>query len=128
MKNLNGYKIVQDYLSRTGELWHTEVFDAKGKRIALKDHISNEVIKTYYLEGKILYDEDGGIDIAYKKESHISFKFENGNLKTIYLSFDEPYFQLEKFLKDYQELLPFMTPEILAYFSNEELLIPNLEL
>jgi hypothetical protein len=128
MKNLNGYKIVQDYISRTGELWHTEVFDLKGKRIVLKDHISNELIKTYYLEGKILYDENGEIDIAYKKESHISFKFENGTIKTIDLSFDEPYFQLEKFLRDYQELLPFMTPEILAYFSDEELLVPNSEL
>ena len=129
MKNLNGYKIIQDYLSRTGELWHTEVFDVKGKRIALKDHISKEITKTYYLEGKILYDEDGEIDIAYKETSTIDFGYTKKGLEIV-VRFDhsDPYTSVERFVRDWQELLPFMTSEILTYFINEEPLIPPIEL
>jgi len=129
MEIINGYKVVHNYLSRTGELWLTEVFDANGRRVALKDHISNEVTKTYYLKGKILHDEDGGIDIAYKETSTIDFHFTKEGLKII-VRFDhsDPYTSVDRFVRDWQELLPFMIPETLAYFTNKEPLIPLIEL
>jgi len=134
---LNGYKVWKfyDYTDGTLDLNYTEsVKDSIDREIAYAGYYPNGSIrvggiKTYYLEGKILYDEDGEIDIAYKESSYILFDFTDGSLK-IDVTFDEgdPYKLVYRFVNDWQELLPFMTPEILTYYTNLEPLVPDLDI
>ena len=129
MEIINGYKVVHEYLSRTEKLYLTEVLDPKDRCIARKYYANNEVTKTYYLEGKILYDENGEIDIAYNKGSYILFDFPPTGIK-INVTFDEsdPYTNVERFIKEWEELLPFMTQDIINYFTKPEPLIPPVTL
>lgn len=131
---INGYTLWKYYDYHNGVLdseYSVEVFDSEGRDIAYVGYNANNTIrwggmKKYYLEGKVLYDDEGEVDIKYNEDSYIIFDFTDGSLKIdVVFDVNDPYSSVNKFVEDWQDLLPFMTPEILAYFTNPESLVPN---
>jgi len=110
-----------------------EVIDNENRVIAYATYDSSDTMiemgrKDYFLSGKVLYDEDGEIDIAYDDNNFIRFDFSDGLSIDVDFDMSDPFSSVESFVDKWQELLPFMTPEVLTYFTNPEPLIPDVEL
>ena len=109
-----------------------EVLDSEGRVIAFIDFNADGTIqrkgyKKYYIGGNILYDDDGEVDIGYAEGEFISFEFLDDGLE-VEASFDSDVQTLDELLEGWQHLLPFMTPDKVAYFTNVEPLVPNIDL
>ena len=128
MEIINGYKIIRNYLSKTGELYLTEVLDSNDRCVARKYHERNEVRKTYYLQGKHVLNEEEELDFVYQEDDDITFVFDNGELKISTFNPWDGNLSPGEFQGTYQDRLPFMTQEIFEYFTNPTPLVPNIEI
>ncbi|UOX32315.1 hypothetical protein LXD69_09645 [Flavobacterium sediminilitoris] len=131
---INGYKVWKFYEYKNGVLGPlilTEVIDINNRCVAYKSEESSVSIrKVYYLEGKHVVNVEEELDFVYEEDDEIFFDFENGNL-TINVSHNVAegnFTNINLFYGTYYERLPFMTPEILAYFTNPEPLVPPMQL
>lgn len=131
---INGYTVWRFYEFKNGvlgSLVSTDVFDSNNRRIAYKSEEDPiHIRKVYYLEGKHVVNVEEELDFVYEEDDEIFFDFENGNL-TINVSHNVAegnFTNINLFYGTYYERLPFMTPEILAYFTNPEPLVPPMQL
>ncbi len=133
---ISGDYSIWSFFSYQGSTLDTEyvkhVYDSWGRLIANATYDSNHNIlrpglKKYYLTGKVLYYNGTEVDVAYHDDDNIIFDFSEGSL-IIDVDFDladDPFTTISRFLDQWQDLLPFMTPDVLNYFTNMEPLVPN---
>lgn len=131
---INGYTVWRFYEYKNGvlgSLISTDVFDSNNRRIAYKFEESPMYIrKVYYLEGKNVINVEEDFDFVYEEDAEIFFDFRNGNL-TINASHDVAegnFTDVNLFHGVYYDRLPFMTVDILNYFTNPEPLVPPMQL
>jgi len=131
---INGYTVWRFYEYKNGVLSSlilTEVLDINNRCVAYKSEESPiHIRKVYYLEGKHVINVEEELDFVYEEDDEIFFDFESGNL-TINVSHNVAegnFTNINLFYGTYYERLPFMTPEILAYFTNPEPLVPPMQL
>lgn len=131
---INGYTVWRFYEYKNGvlgSLISIDVFDSNKRRIVYKSEENPiHIRKVYYLEGKHVVNVEEELDFVYEEDDEIFFDFENGNL-TIDVSHnvaEDNFTNINLFYGTYYERLPFMTPEILAYFTNPEPLVPPMQL
>lgn len=129
-EQVNGYKVWKYYPYQNGILSATntitEVHDSENRIVAYRFEGDAIVRKVWYLEGKHVYNEEEELDFYYGDE-WISFDFENGALKMRITFAPEvgPFSNVDQ-LRGYNDVqLPFLTEEIITYFTNPEPLVPN---
>lgn len=134
-EQINGYDTCKYFAYKNGVLnsrYTMEVFDAQGRDIAIIGYDQTGAIdfpgwKKYYISNNIIYDENGNIDIKYSEDSYVKFDFMSGELEIslplddeeIYESSDLPYFY-----QVWQDRLPLLTSELMAYFMDPNQLVP----
>ena len=134
-EQINGYDTWKSYAYKNGVLdsqYSMEVFDAQDRQIAIIGYDETGAIdfpgwKKYYISNNIIYDENGNIDIKYSEDSYVKFDFMSGELEIslplddeeIYKTSDLPYFY-----QVWQDRLPLLTSELMAYFMDPNQLIP----
>ena len=134
-EQINGYDTWKSYAYKNCVLdsqYSMEVFDAQDRQIAIIGYDETGAIdfpgwKKYYISNNIIYDENGNIDIKYSEDSYVKFDFMSGELEIslplddeeIYKTSDLPYFY-----QVWQDRLPLLTSELMAYFMDPNQLIP----
>lgn len=135
METINGYEVWKYYDYKNGSLddkmSSIKVFDSQNRMIAIKlfvDGILKKGRKIYYLAGKHVVNLEEELDFIYKEDDMITFKFGTDGVK-ISVSFNpaDGYFtNAGLFHGTYEDRLPFMTDDILNYFTNADQLVPTL--
>ena len=126
---INGYKVWKYYQYKNGILSTVnsiKVIDSKNRMVAYRRMYDGVIWKKWFLEGKHVYNEEEELDFYYGDE-WISFDFENGALKmSITFAPEVGSFSNVDQLRGYNDVqLPFLTEEIITYFTNPEPLVPN---
>lgn len=131
---INGYTVWKFYEYKNGVLSSlilTEVLDTNNRCVAYKSEENPiHIRKVYYLEGKHVVNVEEDFDFVYEEDAEIFFDFRNGNL-TINASQDVAegnFTDVNLFHGVYYDRLPFMTVDILNYFTNPEPLVPPMQL
>jgi hypothetical protein len=131
---INGYTVWKFYEYKNGVLRSlilTEVLDTNNRCVAYKSEENPiHIRKVYYLEGKHVVNVEEEFDFVYEEDAEIFFDFRNGNL-TINASHDVAegnFTDVNLFHGVYYDRLPFMTVDILNYFTNPEPLVPPMQL
>ena len=137
---VNSYEIWEGRIyndnNDSNSLFTKNVFGTDGRLITTQEYSSNiqnplNSIKTYYLGGLDIIENDEVIGV-FDYDTSITFYFnENGEIESIDPStsdgIDDTYQSLSRFLEleSGGPLLHHMTPEMLAYYTNREPLVPN---
>lgn len=116
--------------------YRIKVYDSNNRMIALAMYDGDDelttisVYKTYYLSGKQLLNDDGEVRATYGDDQYIEFELLLDGSMIIDVHFDmmDRYESRTDLEDDWLELFPFMTSEVLDYFTSLAPLVPTIEL
>lgn len=133
MEIINGYTQWKNYGFKDGNLssdYGIDIFDSNRRNIVTKFSDDSYLIKKYFLEGKHVYNEEREWDFYFNEDAQVHFTFKNGILSIDVKDnlAEDPFLDKYLFYGTYEDLLSFMTPEIFEYFTNQEPLVPPMQL